>query len=278
MSNTQSYPETVRFYQHVTKTTWLHLEDALVHDKIRLFAGTYARGEGSKETAAHYLDVDDARVLFADLSWAKDVDHVDFKGSANADGEIISRVLRVNSQDDKVYFNLTQGPGKLTDTGAVLPHWKALRTTPKSINVALTRYEARRMALAALEHIQVTRILQALNSTTPLPEEHRNNGNSSPQNGQADIPAYEDQLFGETPPAQPKKKARKTPVGNHRGNAAVAHTNGPIKTADQFRDGHYANGDPVAETDLPNYQLYKERMRGVPPYNQEKLISWIYRN
>ena len=65
MKNTQpTSPTRVRLYSHVTKTRFLHVEDALSIGKVRLFAGTYSRGQGMSGHTSHYLDLADARIVF----------------------------------------------------------------------------------------------------------------------------------------------------------------------------------------------------------------------
>ena len=104
--------ERFRIHAHLTRTKWLHIEDALDIGKLRLFAGDYKKGEGAKVMAWHFLDVADARVLFSDLAWGKAVDYTEFKGTANG-GEAVSRVLKVRTNGDKVWFSLENGPGEV---------------------------------------------------------------------------------------------------------------------------------------------------------------------
>ena len=147
---TQSY----RIYSHVTKSRWLHIEDALEIGKLKLFAGDYVKGQGAKATAIHYLDVADARVLFNDLGWGKKVDYCEFKGTANG-GQAISRVFKVKTSGDKVWFRLENGPGQMIGEGAVKPAGE-----PEAVvNVPLTVWEARRLARAVLAHLQAWEVI-----------------------------------------------------------------------------------------------------------------------
>jgi len=43
--------ERYRIYAHLTRTKWLHIEDALDIGKLRLFAGDYQKGKGAKTMA-----------------------------------------------------------------------------------------------------------------------------------------------------------------------------------------------------------------------------------
>jgi hypothetical protein len=141
--------ERYRIHKHLTRTRWLHVEDALEIGKVRLFAGQYKRGEGARVTAAHYLDVADARVLFSDLAWGKPTDFVEYKGGVN-DGEPRSRVLKVRRKDDKVWVRLENGPGQVIGEGAVKP-----AGDPEAVvNVPLSVWDARKLSLAVLAHVQ----------------------------------------------------------------------------------------------------------------------------
>ena len=103
-------------------------------------------------TAAHYLDVADARVLLSDLAWGRQVDYCEFKGSpANGDNGPTSRVLKVRRKRDadKVWVRLENGPGQVIGQGAVKP-----AGDPEAVvNVPLTVTEARKLAQAILAHL-----------------------------------------------------------------------------------------------------------------------------
>jgi hypothetical protein len=136
-----------RIYSHITKTSFLHVEDALDIGKLRIFAGLYKRGNGSSQLTAHWLDLADARVLLNDLAWGKTVDYCEFKGSPG--DPPTSRVLKVKS-NDKVWFRLETGPGQVIGEGAIKPAGKPVT----EINVPFTPWEARKLALATLSYCQ----------------------------------------------------------------------------------------------------------------------------
>jgi hypothetical protein len=147
-----------RIHSHVTKSRFLHLEDALdigediTRAKIRLFVGEYKRGQGARATAYHFLDLADARVLFSDLAWGKSADGFkpDFKGTANGD-EAQSRVLKVQGpKDGKYWLEIINGPGEVVGEGAVKPAGKP----DVAVSVPLSVWEARRLAHAALAYIR----------------------------------------------------------------------------------------------------------------------------
>lgn len=64
---TSTSPTRVRIYSHVTQSRFLHVEDALNigTGKVRLWAGNYRRGQGTNSFTYHFLDLADARVIFA---------------------------------------------------------------------------------------------------------------------------------------------------------------------------------------------------------------------
>lgn len=154
MKNAPSSPPTrVRLYSHVTKTRFLHVEDALNIGKVRLFAGTYSRGQGMATYTSHYLDLADARIVFFTLLHGEQgFSYREYKGTPPAaPGQpALSRVLSVNVKGDNVYIELKSGPGRLTPTGAVQPQGRA--TT--EVNVGFKLYEARRLAAEVLAYLQ----------------------------------------------------------------------------------------------------------------------------
>jgi hypothetical protein len=145
--------ERYRIHSYLTKTRFLHVEDALDIGKLRLFAGEYERGHGAKATLAHYLDVADARVLLNDLAWGKPVDYIEYKGTNG--GDPVSRVLKVKRNGDKVWVRLERGPGEVVGEGAIKPAGEPEAT----IDVPLTVWEARKLALAVLSHLQAWEVI-----------------------------------------------------------------------------------------------------------------------
>ena len=144
----RQHEERYRVHSYMTRSRFLHVEDALEIGKLRLFAGQYKRGEGAKVTAVHYLDVADARVLLSDLAWGKAVDYIEYKGTDNGEGPR-SRVLKVKRNGDKVWIRLENGPGQMIGEGAVKP-----AGDPEAVvNVPLSVWEARKLAHAILAHV-----------------------------------------------------------------------------------------------------------------------------
>ena len=153
-------------YTQITRSVILHLEDALAIGKVRVFLISYKRGQGASATAAHYLDIEDVRVLASDLSGGRLPEKfIDFKGSVNGqEGKPLSRVLKLEDRGDKqrapIVLQVANGPGQVVGEGAVKPAGKpdveiAITSTELSTGL-LTRWQARRLrprlAPARLRH------------------------------------------------------------------------------------------------------------------------------
>lgn len=260
-----------RIYEYMTKTTWLHTQDALHFTKdagepipkLQLFAGMYRQGEGANIQLSHWLDADDARVIFADLSWGKSVDFTDYKGS-NGENPI-SRVLRINAKDGKVYFQLTEGPGKATPTGAITP----AGPVEKKINVGMTALDARKMAYTILEYMQAHTSAQLVIRSMPEPRREP----SPLAKAIASDKDLVDELFGYDSPA-PKRTTGQTFRGR-----TVTTTAAPALPAATKLNGSplYASGNPVDSADLDAYNEYRQANNQRLPQNRETLMSWYYR-
>jgi hypothetical protein len=151
-------PTRVRIHSHVTQSRFLHAEDALGIGKIRLFAGTYRRGEGLEQHAHHFVDIADARIVFGALAKGEpDFSYREYKGTPTDRGAV-SRVLSVRVKGENVYVELKSGPGKMTPTGAVTPASKAA----VEVNVGLKLYEARRLGAAILAYLRAWDVMQML--------------------------------------------------------------------------------------------------------------------
>jgi hypothetical protein len=162
MKTRQPTPLTrVRLYSHVTKTRFLHVEDALSIGKVRLFAGTYDRGQGMSGHTSHYLDVSDARIVFhALLNGEQGFNYKEYKGTPPPSPKqaAVSRVLSVAIKGDNVYIELKSGPGQLTPTGAITPNGRA----ETEVNIGFKLYEARRLGATALAYIHAWDVMRML--------------------------------------------------------------------------------------------------------------------
>jgi len=202
--------ERYRIYSHITKSSFLHVEDALEIGKLRLFAGHYKKGAGSDQMTAHWHDVADARVLFNDLAWGKAVDYVEYKGTGKGD-QAVSRVLKVKAKGDKVWFRLESGPGQVMGQGAVKP-----KGDPETVvNVPFSTTDSRKMAYAVLSYLQAAEVVDMLrrpgepdNAGAPggraAPGGHGVDSPDQevePQQGDEAEPQTVDEETGEIPPA-----------------------------------------------------------------------------
>lgn len=154
-----SNPERTRIFSHITKTRFLHLEDALANGKkLRFFVGSFERGQGATGTAYAFLDVDDARVIMNDLAWGRSVDFIDFKGGKDSLNVVISRVLKIERKDDKVWVEVQNGPGQEFFEGGVKPQGKPTA----EISIPLTIHEGRKMAFASLAYLQAWEVARQI--------------------------------------------------------------------------------------------------------------------
>lgn len=230
-------PPRVRIHTHVTQTRFLHIEDALNLGKVRLFAGTYSRGQGMSGHTSHYLDLADARILFhALLNGEQGFNYKEYKGSPpQADQPAVSRVLSVNAKGENVYFELKRGPGKLTATGAITPNGPAA----VEVNVAFKLYEARRLAAAVVSYIQAWEVLRML-ANQHLP------GKPAPYSlalaaGQANGQGSGDK------PARPAGKAPRPPAPPEPAVAMAGH-NRPVTRKGPAPKAPVANGAAAPTT------------------------------
>ncbi len=154
-----------RIYTQITRSAILHIEDALAIGKVRLFMISYQRGQGAKATAAHYLDVEDARVLAFDLAvrGALPARFTDYKGNPTGlNGQPLSRVFKLEDRGEgqraPIVFQVSQGPGEVVGEGAIKPAGKPT----VEIAMLLTRWQARRLGHALQSYLQAWQTKQLI--------------------------------------------------------------------------------------------------------------------
>ena len=160
-TTTPSTRQRVRIYTHMTQSRFLHVEDALSIGKLRLFAGNYRKNQGMDSHNHHFIDIDDARVIFTALANGEQgYTHREYKGSPGkaAKDDPISRVLAVAIKGNKAYVELKTGPGKLTATGAITPGGKATSET----NVVFDLPQARRLGQAVTAYLHTWEIMRMM--------------------------------------------------------------------------------------------------------------------
>lgn len=145
-------PLRYRIFSQMSKTRFLHIEDALEeHERpqLRLFIGSYERGDGANATAFTFLDLDDARVVMSDLAWGKAIDFTDHKGGKDANGALISRVLKIQGKDYQTWIQISNGMGLAAYGGIVKPNGKPFA----EISMPLERWDTRRLGFACLAYL-----------------------------------------------------------------------------------------------------------------------------
>jgi hypothetical protein len=147
----------------VTRSRFLHLEDSLslASPKIRVFAGEFAKNQGMKVSAYHFLDVDDVRVWLADMAWGKAVDVADYKGGIASDNSrVLSRVLKINTREGKFWFEVRNGLGEKTGNGIVQPVGNA----EAEISIGMEIKDGRKLAHAVLAYLHAWDVVRMLKS------------------------------------------------------------------------------------------------------------------
>ncbi len=154
--NQKQEGEHPRIFSLMTNKAFFHVEDALGIGKVKIFMGSYIKGQGSKDKVIHYLDVDDARVIAFDLAvrGSLSAKFVDYKGSPKGlNGKPLSRVFKLEDRgaDAKrpIVIEAANGPGEITGQGAIKPAGKPTA----QVAIFLTRHEARKLGHAVQAYL-----------------------------------------------------------------------------------------------------------------------------
>jgi hypothetical protein len=153
-----------RIYTEITRSAILHIEDALEIGKLRLQLFQYERGKGAQAQVDHYLDIEDARVLCFDLARGHLPEpFVDYKGTLHGrEGKPLSRVLKIEDRGERVHqpivIEISHGPGEVIGEGAIKPVGKP----DVKVAILLTRWQARRLALAVADYLQAWEVVERL--------------------------------------------------------------------------------------------------------------------
>lgn len=151
----QYLPRNYRIISHRTQRRILHVEDVLEIGKVRLELWDYAKGSGSQASVEAYLDVHTARLLATELANGRleDLDGHQEMGGGVVGGDVRSRVLVTENSDARnpVRMTIRNGPGVRQPGGLISP---AKGQPQVSLSVLLSRFDARRIGLAILEHLQ----------------------------------------------------------------------------------------------------------------------------
>ncbi len=151
----QFLPRNYRIISHRTQRRILHVEDFLEIGKIRLELWDYARGSGAKASVEAYLDVHTMRLLATELAAGRleDMDGHQEMGGGLAGSELRSRILLTENAEARhpIRITIRNGPGVRQPGGLISP---AKGEPQVRLSVLLSRFDARRIGLAILDHIQ----------------------------------------------------------------------------------------------------------------------------
>lgn len=151
----QYLPRNYRIISHRTQRRILHIEDVLDIGKIRFELWDYARGTGAKASVEAYLDVHTARLMATELAAGRlvDMDGHREMGGGVVGGEVRSRILVTENAEARnpIRITIRNGPGERQPGGLISP---AKGEPQVSLSVLLSRFDARRIGLAILEHLQ----------------------------------------------------------------------------------------------------------------------------
>lgn len=148
-------PRNYRIISHRTRKRILHVEDALELERVRLEMWDYSKGAGAKGNVDAYLDLHTARLLASELAAGRltDMDGHQQMGGGVVQGEVVSRILLTENTDTKnpIRITIRNGPGIRKPGGLISP---AKGQATVSLSVLLSTFDARRIGLAILEHLQ----------------------------------------------------------------------------------------------------------------------------
>jgi hypothetical protein len=157
-------PERPRLFSHITRTRFLHIEDALANGrKLRFFVWSFERGHGANTTAYAFLDLDAGRVIMHDLAWGRAVNHTGYGGGRDSNDAVISRVLKIQTKEDKLWVQVENGTGEEVYGGITKPKGEPFAEVP----VPLTVLDGRKMGYACLAYLQAWDVVQMLRSEDP---------------------------------------------------------------------------------------------------------------
>lgn len=147
----------IQFYVRKTRKDLVEIVEAYEIDKIKIGFRSYGLdaepGSRVKSSVDFYMPIPEFELLChnllsgnitARLKAGKKIETI-YKGSPR-DGKLFSRTLSINSSNRGIFFNVTEGPGKKNDTGAVQPLYK-LEDAPSKVSVSLNTEEIKSFAL-----------------------------------------------------------------------------------------------------------------------------------
>jgi len=160
MSQEQQSPENRNrtLAKAITKSSFIHVQDAFSIDKVVIWIGQYSSGEGCSKHGQGFLDIDAARVIFGDLLLRGGFSEklytdrkIEFYGGNEKDGKVTARVLKFQEDPTKNYpiiIEVASGPGKRNQAGGYQPLGKM-----DSNRIYLDKFTARKLAATVLHHL-----------------------------------------------------------------------------------------------------------------------------
>lgn len=143
----------------MTRSAFLHIQDALSIGKLSFWLGRYRQGSGCESHGRAYLDLDAARVILGDILLRGNLppnlypeQKIEFYGGSEREGQITARVLRFRMDPSKrspVVVEVATGPGKRNQMGGFQPLGEM-----ETVGIYLDVMTARRLAGETLAQIQ----------------------------------------------------------------------------------------------------------------------------
>ncbi|NIV91732.1 hypothetical protein GWN42_02755 [candidate division KSB1 bacterium] len=142
----------------MTKSAFIHIQEAYSIDKLVVWIGQYSQGEGCSKHATAYLDIDAARVIFWDLLLRGGFPEklykerkIEFYGGNEKEGRVTARVLKFQEDPTKnspIIIEVASGPGKRNAAGGYQPIGRM-----DASRIYLDKFTARKLAATVLHHI-----------------------------------------------------------------------------------------------------------------------------
>jgi len=152
---------TWRLASVMTRSAFLHVEDALRIGKFKLLVGNYRAGQGASAVQSAYVDIDAFRIVLYDLHTRQGLldilygeqREVTFYGGSTVDGQLISRIITLRddpSKDNPIMLQVASGPGKRTQTNGIAPAPRGpaggVSGEMQRAAIFLARWETRKLA------------------------------------------------------------------------------------------------------------------------------------
>lgn len=143
----------------MTRSAFLHVQDALAIGKVKIWVGRYQQGGGCTGQGSAYLDVDAVRVIFGDILLRGGLPEklypgqkAEFFGGSEREGRVTARVLRFREDPSKrspVVVEVSTGPGKRNPLGGFAPAGEL-----ETVGIYLDVFTARKVSAQVLAELQ----------------------------------------------------------------------------------------------------------------------------